>query len=106
VDGSVHSGLYNSRGYTDKKSIKKGCVYRLSKAPLLNHDQLAKAGITSREGEILVLIDEGFTNQQIADKLFIAESTVKRHTSRVCKKLHVKRPAESVRKAKEMSILL
>jgi DNA-binding NarL/FixJ family response regulator len=90
--------------------IKTASKERISvvyqRPPLINHDQLTKAGITNREGEILVMIDEGFTNQQIADKLFIAESTVKRHTSRVCKKLHVKRPAESIKKAKEMSILL
>jgi DNA-binding NarL/FixJ family response regulator len=89
-----------------KRALKKRTSIVLQRPLLINHEQLLKAGISDREGEILVLIDEGLTNQQIADKLFIAESTVKRHTTKMCKKLHVKRRTESVKKAKELSILL
>ncbi len=43
--------------------------------------------LTAREGEILDLIVEGKTNQQIADNLFIAESTVKFHINNIFGKL-------------------
>lgn len=48
------------------------------------HDQL-----TDREMEILLLIAEGKTNQEIADDLFIALKTVKVHVSNILGKLQV-----------------
>lgn len=48
------------------------------------HDQL-----TSRELEVLILIGEGKTNQEIADELFIGLKTVKTHVSNVLSKLGV-----------------
>jgi len=44
-------------------------------------------GLTYREREILVLIAEGFTNQQIADKLVISVKTVQTHRAHIMKKL-------------------
>ncbi len=41
-------------------------------------DQIA---LTSREKEILELICEGYSNQQISEKLFISQRTVERHRS-------------------------
>ncbi|SDT03411.1 regulatory protein, luxR family [Mucilaginibacter mallensis] len=89
-----------------KSVIKKHSSIVQQRPSLINHDQMAKAGISDREGEILLLIDEGLSNEQIAGKLFIAESTVKRHLTRVSKKLHTDCRTGSVKKAKEMSILL
>lgn len=48
------------------------------------HDQL-----TGREIEILLLIAEGKTNQEIAEQLFIAVKTVKVHVSNMLAKLNV-----------------
>jgi NarL family two-component system response regulator LiaR len=45
--------------------------------------------LTDRELEILVLIGEGKTNQEIADELFIGIKTVKTHVSNVLSKLGV-----------------
>jgi DNA-binding NarL/FixJ family response regulator len=45
--------------------------------------------LTARETEILNLIVEGKANQQIADNLFIAESTVKFHINNIFGKLGV-----------------
>ncbi|GIP31448.1 response regulator transcription factor [Paenibacillus sp. J2TS4] len=43
--------------------------------------------LTPREKEILAYISEGVTNRQIADKLVIAENTVKNHVKNVLEKL-------------------
>ena len=45
--------------------------------------------LTSRESEIVSLIYQGMTSRQIADKLFISENTVKKHTYNIFKKMKV-----------------
>jgi DNA-binding NarL/FixJ family response regulator len=47
------------------------------------------ADLTPREGEILELIGEGLTNQEIADHLHIQLGTVKNHVHNILKKLDV-----------------
>jgi two-component system nitrate/nitrite response regulator NarL len=49
----------------------------------------AYSELTSRELEVLQLIDEGFTNQEIAEKLVIEVGTVKNHVHNILKKLDV-----------------
>ncbi|ASK62788.1 DNA-binding response regulator [Virgibacillus phasianinus] len=55
------------------------------------HDQL-----TAREMEILLLIAQGKTNQEIADLLFIALKTVKVHVSNILGKLEVQDRTQAV----------
>ena len=45
--------------------------------------------LTPREHNVLDLIGEGFTNQEIADRLFIEVGTVKNHVHNILKKLDV-----------------
>ena len=45
--------------------------------------------LTARELEVLKLMTEGRTNQEIADELFIALKTVKVHVSSILSKLEV-----------------
>ncbi|MEK5522484.1 response regulator transcription factor [Heyndrickxia sp. FSL W8-0423] len=60
-----------------------------NKRPL--HDDL-----TNREIEILLLMAEGMTNQEIADELFIALKTVKTHVSNILSKLEVQDRTQAV----------
>ena len=48
-----------------------------------------KAGLTSREMEILALVSVGANNEEIADKLFISPHTVKTHLYHIFKKISV-----------------
>lgn len=52
--------------------------------------------MTNREIEILLLMAEGMTNQEIADELFIALKTVKTHVSNILSKLEVQDRTQAV----------
>lgn len=43
--------------------------------------------LSAREREVLCLIAKGFTNQEIAKRLFISPHTVKNHVSRIYQKI-------------------
>ena len=45
--------------------------------------------LTEREVEVLKLIAEGLSNEDIADRLFISERTVRSHVSKILKKLEL-----------------
>ncbi len=62
-------------------------------------------GITRREMEILVLVAEGMSNREIAEKLFVSENTVKTHCSRAFDKLGAKRRTQAVQMGKELGLL-
>ncbi len=54
--------------------------------------------LTSRENEVLQLLSKGFLYKEIADKLHIATSTVKRHLSHIYQKLQVQNKTEAINK--------
>jgi DNA-binding CsgD family transcriptional regulator len=66
---------------------------------------LDKLGISKREHEILLLIAEGMSNQEIADNSFVSINTVKTHVSNILVKLDVKRRAQAIQKARELGIV-
>ena len=61
--------------------------------------------LTQREKEILTYIVKGFSNQQIADTLFISIPTVKTHRSNILAKCDVKNTASLVRFVMENNLL-
>ena len=50
---------------------------------------MEQQGLSAREQEVAWLIYRGYTNLQIAEELFIAETTVKKHASHIYEKLQV-----------------
>jgi DNA-binding NarL/FixJ family response regulator len=52
--------------------------------------------LTDRERQVLVLIGQGRSNQEIADLLFIAESTAKTHVKRILAKIDARDRAQAV----------
>ena len=52
--------------------------------------------LTEREQEVLKLVVQGLSNQQIADSLFISITTVKAHISNILSKLGVSSRAEAI----------
>jgi DNA-binding NarL/FixJ family response regulator len=55
--------------------------------------------LSDREQEILTYVAQGLRNKEIADKLGIAEKTVKNHVSNILKALHVNSRTEAAMKA-------
>jgi DNA-binding NarL/FixJ family response regulator len=91
-------GIFISRKYMPR--IKKEIVPKE-----IDPAQVEKLGISKREYEILQLVNDGLSNQQIADKLFLSENTVKKHVSNLFLKLDVQRRTEAIKKAKELNII-
>ena len=64
--------------------------------PKKNSFQFPETPITKRELEVLQLIKEGFTNNEISKRLFIAERTVKFHITSIFSKLKVHNRTKAV----------
>ena len=99
-------GIILSRKMFQKEVIKEKEVIIEVPAPVeIDTEQIERIGISKREHEILILISEGLSNQQIADKLFISENTIKKHISNLFLKLDVERRTEAVSKAKALKVI-
>jgi DNA-binding NarL/FixJ family response regulator len=61
--------------------------------------------LTNREIEIIKLIAEGLTSQEMADKLFISPRTVETHRANLMKKVGVKNAIELVKKAQQLDLI-
>lgn len=61
--------------------------------------------ITPSELQLLGLINEGYSQPQIAEKLFITLRTVKNHVNHILKKLGVEGSKEAAAKVKDMGLL-
>jgi len=54
-------------------------------------------GLTNREADVLKLIADGLSNSEIADRLFVEESTVKTHINNAFAKISARNRADAVR---------
>jgi LuxR family maltose regulon positive regulatory protein len=61
--------------------------------------------LSKRELEILQLIAQGLSNQEIGKRLFLALNTVKGHNQIIFSKLQVQRRTEAVARARELDLL-
>ncbi|HEU0000239.1 MAG TPA: LuxR C-terminal-related transcriptional regulator [Ktedonobacteraceae bacterium] len=61
--------------------------------------------LSPRELEVLHLIAQGLSNQEISERLFLALGTVKGHNQQIFGKLQVQRRTEAVARARELGLL-
>ena len=71
----------------------------------INEYEIEKLGISKRELEVLNLMAQGLSNNEIAEKLFVSLNTIKTHGSNLFIKLDVKRRTQAVEKAKRLNII-
>jgi two-component system, NarL family, response regulator NreC len=62
--------------------------------------------LTPREREVLQLIAEGYTNQKIANELFISVKTVEAHKAHIMAKLHARNRTDLIRYAIRKGIVM
>jgi NarL family two-component system response regulator LiaR len=72
---------------------------------VLNTAELNRLRLSSRELEVLQLIAEGLSNQQIAERLFVSLNTVKTHTSNLFLKMEVERRTQAIEMAKRLGLI-
>ena len=91
-------------------NIKKDKIVKVEVevAPPIEVDleRIQHLGISQRELEVLELISNGLSNQEIGERLFVSESTIKTHVSNLFVKLDVKRRTQAVTRAKEWRIII
>jgi LuxR family maltose regulon positive regulatory protein len=61
--------------------------------------------LSERELEVLRLIAQGHSNQQIADALIVSVGTVKKHLNNIFGKLGVESRTQAVARARALSLL-
>jgi LuxR family maltose regulon positive regulatory protein len=61
--------------------------------------------LSHRELEVLHLIAEGLSNQEVSERLFLALDTVKGHNRKIFGKLQVQRRTEAVARGRELGLL-
>lgn len=72
---------------------------------VLNTSLVSQLELSKRELEILNLMAQGHSNEEIAAKLFISLSTVKTHNQNLFFKLDVKRRTQAIEKAKRFNLI-
>jgi len=91
----ISKALENSRNASAYKRTKA----QLPKSYLLDP-------LSARELEVVNLLSKGFTNRDIAERLFISPSTVKTHTLSIYQKLEVANRTQAIVKAKEYRLII
>lgn len=71
----------------------------------INEEALAGLGMSKRELEVLQLMAQGLSNQEIAKQLFVSPNTIKTHSSRIFEKMDVQRRIQAIEKAKRMGLI-
>lgn len=66
---------------------------------------IARLELTKRELEILGLMAQGHSNEEIAAQLFVSLSTVKSHNQNLFVKLDAKRRTQAVEKARRLNLI-
>jgi len=61
--------------------------------------------LTKRELEVLRMVADGLSNQEISERLFLALNTIKGYNHKIFSKLQVQRRTEAVARARELGIL-
>ncbi len=85
--------------------LRKTNLPELKLTSLPEMDSTYPKELTKRELEVLVLISEGFTNAEIAEKLFTSKRTIETHRQNLLEKTRAKNTATLIRYALQTGII-
>jgi NarL family two-component system response regulator LiaR len=85
--------------------IEKKVVLATGPDFILNEDEVRRLNLSKRELEVLQLMADGLSNQEIAERLFVSLNTIKTHSAQIFEKMEVKRRTQAVDMAKRLSII-
>jgi len=106
--------LFASRGPENIAPVLIGLAFLMAGAlfskyilPDIRKQRLKSSSntLSKQEFRVLQLVADGCSNKEIADQLFISETTVKSHVSSILSKLNARRRTEAVRIARELNLL-
>ncbi len=101
-------GIWLAKQLTKPKTVlveKTVYVSPSSENFVRNEKVIEELGISKRELEVLELIAQGFSNNEIAERLFVSLNTIKTHSSKLFEKLEVNRRTQAVEAAKRLGII-
>ena len=87
--------------FINKKTQKQIIVTK----QIIDLDKVEELGLSKREYEVLKEVALGLSNQEIAKKLFVSESTIKTHVSNLLLKLNAKRRTQAIQISKSLNII-
>ncbi len=104
----AYSAAWERGRLLDAEAVAAELVQRFQTAQLAPEEKTFSSlttSLTTRELEILRLIADGLSNGEIAEKLFLARSTVKWYVSEILGKLHAKSRTQAVTRARALKLL-
>ncbi len=87
------------------KMLVQDYLRRTEAGPATSKEAAGLGQLTPREREVLTLIAEGLSNQEIAQRLVLSVKTVDRHRENLMRKLRLHRRAELIRYAIEKGLI-
>ena len=93
---ATDAGVVTMRFVAGANGIPDALVLRASQSAT-NADALRRLGLTRRQAQVLSLLSQGLTNQQIAAELYLSPHTIDGHVEQVYRRLGVSSRAAAVR---------
>ena len=98
--------LYNFATDIDIRQGFCGIIQNTATGEVIHLDSKSSNDIlSSRESQVLALIEQGLASKEIANRLIISKNTVDRHRQNIMEKLRVNNSIEAIRVAKSLKLL-
>jgi LuxR family maltose regulon positive regulatory protein len=101
----AHGEGHKLIGYADKLLAVFAQMSAIPQSTVSNSQSTLIEPLSQRELEVLRLIAQGLSNDEISKRLFLALSTVKGHNLKIFGKLQVQNRTEAVARARELGLL-
>lgn len=98
-------GIWLTLNLSKPKIVEKEIIVSKPTSFILNEKALVTLALSTRELEVLQLMANGKSNQEIADHLFLSLNTIKTHNARLFEKMEVKRRTQAIELGKKLSII-